>query len=151
MKDSVPLIFKPSGMPGLISPCEALRLRGLLPNSAKKSVSEAANNGQQPPHSPQHQQCVRSAIEKANFTVSGKIAENIKVPFKSAAVGAIDGGILGCLLTSEGGCFEGAIPGVLTGALGGAIEGTGDAVYHDITAYIQGMAQLKKDIAACPY
>ncbi len=34
MKDSVPLIFKPSGMPGLIFPCEALRLRAVFRNSA---------------------------------------------------------------------------------------------------------------------
>jgi hypothetical protein len=90
---------------------------------------------------------VQAANAKANHTAIDKISENVTLPFKRSFEVATSGAIIGCVLTAEGGCFEGALPGALTGAFGGAIEGTGEAIYSD---YIQARAQLKMDLAACP-
>lgn len=102
------------------------------------------------PKSPARQHCENAAIAKFNDTVDETIFNNTFLPFKSLAKGTTSGAIVGCVLTVEAGCVEGAVPGALTGAFGGVLEGAGEAVHHDITAYRQAKAQLKKDLASCP-
>ena len=97
----------------------------------------------------QQQQCVQAAYANANDAAQEKIWQNTFLPFKSAGAGAVSGGITGCVLTVEGGCFEGAIPGALTGFFGGAMEGIIQAVYSDVTGYQQVMTQLNNDLAGC--
>ncbi len=84
-----------------------------------------------------------------NDAVGDTIWNNIADPFKAAGGGAVSGGIVGCVLTVEGGCFEGAVPGALTGFLGGALEGTIQAVSSDIGGYRQAKLQLATNRAAC--
>jgi RHS repeat-associated protein len=107
----------------------------------------AANNGQ--PKSPARQQCEANAQSSYRDTLENTAWQNTFVPFKAAGAGAISGGIIGCVLTVEGGCFEGAIPGALTGLFGGAAEGTIQAVSSDISGYRQAKGQLAAALAAC--
>lgn len=117
-------------------------------------ANSAANNGptsttrQVQPKSPARQQCERNAQNTFNDAVGDTIWNNISVPFKAAGGGAVSGGIIGCVLTVEGGCFEGAIPGALTGLFGGALEGTIQAVSSDISGYRQANRQLAAALAA---
>jgi hypothetical protein len=114
---------------------------------SKRGGSCAANNGQ--PKSPARQQCEANAQSSYRDTLENTAWQNTFVPFKAAGAGAISGGIIGCVLTVEGGCFEGAIPGALTGLFGGAVEGTIQAVSSDISGYRQAKGQLAVALAAC--
>jgi hypothetical protein len=115
--------------------------------AANNATISAANNGQ--PKSPARQQCEANAQSSYRDTLENTAWQNTFVPFKAAGAGAISGGIIGCVLTVEGGCFEGAIPGALTGLFGGAVEGTIQAVSSDISGYRQAKGQLAVALAAC--
>jgi hypothetical protein len=115
--------------------------------AANNGFVSAANNGQ--PKSPARQQCEANAQSSYSDTLENTAWQNTFVPFKAAGAGAISGGIIGCVLTVEGGCFEGAIPGALTGLFGGAVEGTIQAVSSDIKGYRQAKGQLAAALAAC--
>lgn len=71
-------------------------------------------------------------FETAINDAADGMMQNMFLPFKRALAVGIEGGVIGCFVTSEAGCFEGAIPGAATGALGGAIEGAGEQVYRNV-------------------
>jgi hypothetical protein len=69
-------------------------------------------------------------------------------PKKGAPPAAVNGFIIGCVITAEGGC-EGGVPGALTGGMGGLLLGGAKSIYNQFVDYFQVTHQLQSDLAAC--
>ena len=123
--------------------------QGSIPIMIGRGRAIGAVSLQQPPQSITKRLCIEDAYDKANTTAINMVQNNMLLPFKTAGVGAVDGFIVGCVITAEGGCVEGGVPAALTGAMGGLLLGGAKSIYNQFVDYFRVINQLNNNLAAC--
>ena len=136
-----------AGMPAWCSDGDTCGYDTSLPNALWDP--NAPSNGSI--KSPARQQCeanAQQAFDSTRSTLNQGFWGQLK---SSAGEGFVGGAIVGCIASSEIGCFEGAAPGAVIGALSGASVSTYHYIWNNGPQMTDARQQYQQAMQACMF